>query len=100
MRSAEEIIQRLQRDFDVAPGLTVVGSGPLAIEVGELLGTGNPSTVLIVVVSDEPDDIRSAFQIADNLGTIVLICSDPPELVDVDVYADLHVRGLVVVGLA
>ena len=99
MRSADEIVQRLERDFDVAPGLTVVGSGRVAIDVAELLGVGDPSTALIVVVSDEPDDIRSAFQIADDLGTIVLICSDPPELVDIDVYADFHARGLVVVGL-
>ena len=100
MMTASEIARRLTQDFDVASGLTMVGSGPLAVEVAELLGTdGSASTSLIIVVSDEPDEIRTAFQTADDLGTIVLVCSDPPEHVDVDVYGDLHARGLAVFGL-
>ena len=80
----------------------VVGDGALAARLRESLpapsSTGAPDA--IVETTGDPAAIADALRRLDDLGTLVLAGPAPRGPVALDLYADLHVRGLTVVGVA
>lgn len=84
------------------PPVEVIGDGPVAVELRQALapsdGSGEPGT--IVDTTGDPDQLLDALARVRALGTIVLAGPPPPAGVDLDAYADLHVRGLTVIGVA
>ena len=87
----------------VTGAVEVTGSGPLAAEVRRLLGArpsqagGAPAAV--VETTGERAAVAEALRRVATLGTVVLAGPVPSAPVTLDLYADLHVRGLTVVGL-
>jgi len=96
--------------FDAAlaalpPGATpieVVGDGALARALREHLGTraAGERPAAIIETTGDPDAIRAALARVDDLGTVVLAGPEPQAEVALDLYADLHVRGLTLAGTA
>lgn len=78
----------------------VIGDGPDAPALREAF-PGEPSAPRTVVeTAGSPASIALALAVAADHGTIVLVgpaASEPPTL---DLYNDLHVRGLTIVGVA
>lgn len=84
-----------------ATPVEVTGTGAFADSIRSALasdGTGRPPAVIIDTTGD-PATIVAALRRLDDLGTLVLAGPAPAEPVDMDLYADLHVRGLTVVGI-
>ena len=82
----------------------VVGSGELAAAIRAQLGGGQgrseelPGT--IVETTGEVAGIQAALARVRDLGLVVLAVAPAPGAPDIDLYADLHVRGLTVAGVA
>lgn len=62
------------------------------------VAAGRPPAA-IVETTGEPDAIRGALERVDDLGTVVLAGPIAEDTVALDLYADLHVRGLTVIGV-
>ena len=81
----------------------VTGDSELARELRERLASRSPQRGLppdaIVETTGEPDVVRAALERVDDLGTVVLAGPVADAAVSLDLYADLHVRGLTVVGV-
>jgi threonine dehydrogenase-like Zn-dependent dehydrogenase len=60
-------------------------------------GAGRPAAV--IETTGNRDEIEAALRRVDDLGTVVLAGPPPPGPVPLDLYADLHVRGLTLVGV-
>jgi len=54
----------------------------------------------IVETTGEPDAVRGALERVDDLGTVVLAGPIAEAAVSLDLYGDLHVRGLTVIGIS
>jgi threonine dehydrogenase-like Zn-dependent dehydrogenase len=87
-----------------AASVEVMGHGPLAAAVrARLAGTGPAAwgpPAAIVEASGDPAAIRAALARVADLGTVVLAGPAPAAGTSLDLYADVHVRGLTVVGIA
>lgn len=92
--------------LDGVDGLVdVVGEGRLADHVRRLLAgrlqppgaDGRPAAV--VETTGSTDELARALERVGTLGTIVLAGPAATAPVALDLYTDLHVRGLVVVGV-
>ena len=86
---------------DVAPGdVEVVGDGPLADRLRALLGRASPPDRPAATIDTTGDlaAIAEALRRLDSLGTLVL-AGPAPANAALDLYSDLHVRGLTMVGL-
>lgn len=84
----------------------VVGAGEFADELRDLAvrqvsasGTSQRPSVVIELTGND-DSIRSALHRVRDLGTIVLAGPQPSAPLALDLYSDLHVRGLTVIGLS
>jgi threonine dehydrogenase-like Zn-dependent dehydrogenase len=89
-----------------APGpVEVTGNGALAEQVCRLLGsrvfssTGDARPGAVIETTGERQALEAALARVDHLGTVVLAGPEPTEPWPLDLYAELHVRGLVVVGV-
>ena len=99
--TAAELIALLASD---ANRVEVVGVAAFADEVRNLLATrcwaidsdGRPAA--IIELTGDEDSIRSALQRVEDLGVVVLAGPVPSEPLAVDLYTDVHVRGLTVIG--
>jgi hypothetical protein len=84
----------------VAGAVEVRGRGATAELVRGLLGarsaTERPSA--IIDCTGDPDVFSAALQQVDDLGTVVLAGLPQDEPVALDTYADIHLRGLRLVG--
>lgn len=85
-----------------AAPVEIAGEGELADALrarlgNRLAGSGRPAAV--VVASEDPDAIRAALSAVDDLGLVVL-AAPVPEPLALDLYPDVHVRGLTVAGVA
>jgi threonine dehydrogenase-like Zn-dependent dehydrogenase len=87
-----------------AAWVEVIGDNPLARAVraglGERGGGGEEAPPAIVETSGDAQELVAALRRVADLGTVVLagpVLDDPLPL---DLYADVHVRGLTVVGVA
>ena len=82
----------------------VAGSGELAAAIRAQLGGGDGSPEerpgTIVETTGEVAGIQAALARVRDLGLVVLVVPPAPDAPDLDLYADLHVRGLTVVGVA
>ncbi|MEY2522866.1 MAG: hypothetical protein QOJ66_1431 [Ilumatobacteraceae bacterium] len=84
----------------------VVGAGALAGEVRRLLGERarvprmDERPTAIIETSGEPAALETALQRVDDLGTVVLAGPLPTRPLALDLYVDLHVRGLTLVGVS
>jgi threonine dehydrogenase-like Zn-dependent dehydrogenase len=87
-----------------ATRVAVVGAGGLARAVrhrlGERASVGGERPAAIVETSGTRDGIEAALRDVADLGTVVLAGPRPAEPFALDFYADLHVRGLTVMGIA
>lgn len=98
---AAEVIALLPYDADC---IELVGGGALADELRALLATRclakdagrRPAT--IIELTGKNDSIRSALQRVGDLGTVVLAGHVPSAPLALDLYADVHVRGLTIIG--
>lgn len=84
-----------------AAPVEVCGDGPLAEALrARLPSAGDPGArpAAIIETSGDPDAIRRALARVDDLGTVVLAGPAPTDAVALDLYADLHVRGLTLAG--
>ena len=81
--------------------IEVVGDGDLADALRSATGGGakveEPGT--IVDTTGTPDALADALVRVRTLGTVVLAGPVPQAGVDLDVYSDLHVRGLTLLGV-
>jgi threonine dehydrogenase-like Zn-dependent dehydrogenase len=81
----------------------VVGAGQFADELRALLGDrthpANPNArpCAIIETSGAPAALESALKRVEDLGTVVL--AGPAKPLELDLYADLHVRALTLVGV-
>jgi threonine dehydrogenase-like Zn-dependent dehydrogenase len=86
-----------------ATPVEVIGSGELAAAVRAELGVPSHATQerpgTIVETTGEVAEIQAALARVRDLGTVVLAAAPAPTEPDLDLYADLHVRGLTVVGV-
>ncbi len=90
---------------DIAGRVEIVGEGPLADELRQRLGDRaqahpNSRPTAIIETTGEPAAIVSALQRVEDLGTVVLAGPCPSDAVALDLYADVHVRGLTIIGVA
>jgi threonine dehydrogenase-like Zn-dependent dehydrogenase len=97
--SAEDVLAVLD---DLVGGVEVVGTGPLAHELRARLGTrarveGRPDAV-VDTTGTTAALVAALARVAD-LGTVVLAAPQDPDEVPLDLYPDLHLRGLVLLGL-
>ena len=82
----------------------VVGTSALADEVRRLLGErirlprADERPTAIIETTGEPAALETALQRVDDLGTVVLAGPLPTRPLALDLYSDLHVRGLTLVG--
>jgi hypothetical protein len=85
-----------------AARVEIVGHGPLAQALREQLSSplsiGVERPAAIVETTGDAEAIREALARVDDLGTVVLAGPPPGAGVALDLYADLHVRGLTLVG--
>jgi threonine dehydrogenase-like Zn-dependent dehydrogenase len=85
------------------PPIEVSGSSELAAAIGAELGgerersSERPGT--IVETTGEVSEIQAALARVRDLGTVVLVAAPAPDGPKLDLYTDLHVRGLTVVGV-
>jgi threonine dehydrogenase-like Zn-dependent dehydrogenase len=96
-----------------AAAVAAAASGPLPVEVagsGELAAAIRAELGLSTVASEERPgtivettgavaEIQAALARVRDLGTVVLAVAPAPEAPDLDLYVDLHARGLTVVGV-
>ena len=86
------------------PGwVDVLGDGDLADSIRTRLGTraaGESTPVAVIETSGQLNAIADALKRVADLGTVVLAGPPPADAATLDLYADLHVRGLTLVGLA
>ncbi len=100
--SAQDVLAALPPGAD---RVEVAGTGLLADEVRRLLGARLqvPDAVVrpvaVVVASSGTAAVTAALERVEDLGMVVLTGAVPPAALALDLYVDLHVRGLVVVGL-
>lgn len=84
--------------------LEVVGDTAFARDLRARLGAGpiaaGARPAVIVEASGEASALAAALGRVADLGTVVLAGPRASTPVDLDLYADLHVRGLTVVGVA
>src|SRR5918994_2651933 len=85
------------------PGpVEVLGEGPLARALRARLklragGVGR-RPVAVIETTGDVRAVQDALRRVADLGTVVLAGQPPPDPVALDLYADLHVRGLTLVG--
>lgn len=95
--SAEAVLAALGE----LPGpVEVRGDNRLATELRRRLADrpGGERPAVVVETEGEADSIREALAGVADLGT-VLLAGPPPGPMALDLYPDLHVRGLTVIGL-
>ena len=87
---------------DVPGSVEVLGSGAVARLVRELVADTARSDAdrpaAIVDCSGDPEAIAAAAERVDDLGTLVLAGPPPGDPLTLDLYPDVHVRGLRLVG--
>lgn len=83
--------------------VAVAGEGTLARDLKERLRSrlADPGAgaSMVIETTGEPEQIARALKSVENLGVIVLAGPPPAEPVALDLYGDLHVRGLRMIGL-
>jgi threonine dehydrogenase-like Zn-dependent dehydrogenase len=83
--------------------VAVAGEGTLARDLRERLRPrlADPGAGASVVIetTGEPEQIARALTSVEDLGVIVLAGPPPAEPVALDLYGDLHVRGLRMIGV-
>jgi threonine dehydrogenase-like Zn-dependent dehydrogenase len=84
------------------PGsVEVLGDGPLAKALRarlKLRAGGGRRPVAVIETTGDVRAVQDALRRVADLGTVVLAGPPPPDPVALDLYADLHVRGLTLVG--
>jgi hypothetical protein len=101
-----DLAERAVAALDGAGSATVVGTGTVARQVRRLLaarGVPEPEDAApdaIVETTGDPTSIAEALRHAASLGTIVLVGEPLGRDASFDLYSDLHVRGLTLVGVA
>ena len=96
----------MSRIDDLLPELptpvTVRGDGELAERLRARLAAtpagARPATVIDTIGTAE--SLTAAFEEVDDLGVVVSAAPQPAETVDLDLYGDLHVRGITLKTLA
>ena len=81
----------------------VIGAGLVAARVRQLVGDRSAASDppgAVVDTTGDPAAIRSGLDRLSELGTIVLAGESSGRTLDLDLYASVHRRGLVVVGVA
>ena len=78
--------------------IVVLGDGPDADDLRDALPTctGTPATVIETTGTTE--GLREALAAVEDLGTVVLAGPSPDPDPTLDLYGDLHVRGLTIIG--
>ena len=81
----------------------VTGSGALAFAVRDELdvtpGSSDERPGTVVVTSGEVAEIQDALVRVQDLGLVILVAAPTSDAPRLDLYTDLHVRGLTVVGV-
>jgi threonine dehydrogenase-like Zn-dependent dehydrogenase len=81
----------------------VLGGGELAESLRSRLGAraaGHSRPGAVIETTGDSEAIAHALRTVADLGTVVLAGPPPAGGAALDLYADLHVRGLTLVGLA
>lgn len=87
---------------DAGGSIEVRGGGAIASAVRAVLGASaavGERPRVIVEPSGSPDAITAALGDLDDLGTLVLPAGGGSEVFGLDLYPDVHVRGLTLVGV-
>ena len=89
----------------VQGGVEVVGSGPYADHIRQLLPQGQALLAhetkpeAIIETTGGLAELAGAMERVDDLGTIVVAGPAPSVACVLDLYGDLHVRGLTLIGV-
>jgi hypothetical protein len=84
--------------------IEIVGEGPLVDELRTRLGDraqshpNEPPSAIIDTTGDAAE-VVSALRRVEDLGTVVLAGPHASKVVALDLYADVHVRGLTIIGV-
>jgi hypothetical protein len=101
-----ELARRAVGALDGAASAIVLGSGTVARHARRLLAAsgvpdpGDAPADAIVAATGDPESISEALRRVASLGTVVLIGEPLGRHAPVDLYSDLHARGLTLVGIA
>jgi threonine dehydrogenase-like Zn-dependent dehydrogenase len=88
---------------DGAQWVEVLGEGELAESLRARLGAraaGRSQPGAVIETTGDTDAIAHALERVADLGTVILAGPPPVDAGALDLYANLHVRGLTLVGLA
>jgi hypothetical protein len=109
-RAGQALLAVALRAAGVVDGLPanrveVTGSGFVAGAVRRLVGSPSmPSAesrpLAIVDATGDPQEVLQATRRLDDLGVLVLAGESAGRAIDLDLYPDVHVRGLRIVGVA
>ena len=95
-----DLASRAAAEVAGAARVEVVGSGFVAGAVSALVGAGGDGPLAAIVdTSGDPERIRAALGRLDDLGTLVLAGEPLGRPLELDLYPDVHVRGLRMVGV-
>jgi len=99
-----EVVDAVERVLPSGAGwVEVLGEGAVARHLRDRFearrGGGEGPPLAVVDTTGEAQAIEQAMARVADLGTVVLAGPPPAEPVALDLYPDLHVRGLMVVGL-
>ena len=101
-----QLAERAAAAVGSAESVVVMGSGTVARQIRRVLamwGTApceEPPPAVVVEATGAPRSIANALREVRTLGTIVLVGDQLARACTLDLYSDLHVRGLRLVGLA
>lgn len=86
--------------------VAVTGSGLVASEArhllreqGRLVGEGGTPAAAVVETTGDPSELARAIENVETMGTVVLAGEPLARTYDLDLYPDVHVRGLTLVGI-
>jgi hypothetical protein len=86
-----------------AAPIEVLGNGIVAEQIRRSLaladGSGDERPAVIVDATGAPDALRDATRRLDDLGTLVLVGEPAGRAMSLNLYPDVHVRGLRLVGV-
>lgn len=96
-----DVLERALAALPTEGGVEVTGDGPLALAARERLA-GRPAQErpdVVVETTGDPDAILDAIARVVDCGTVVLAGPKLGEPVLLNLYTDLHARGLRLVGV-
>ena len=98
VREVREVRRVLDALHAEAGTVAVVGHDSLAVELLQQFGATTATPTIVVETTGTTEGVAAALSEVADLGHVVLAGRTSAEMPDLDLYADLHVRGLTLLG--